>query len=434
MPDVHAKLSASGAKRWMSCPPSANLETQFPDKTTEYAEEGTFAHSLAELILRYNNNEITKKTFSTRLNKLKADEKYSAEMQEYIEGYTEMVWEQFNIAEADCPDALALFEQRLDFSAYVPEGFGTGDVVIIADDLVQVIDLKYGKGVGVSAEDNPQLRLYGLGAYLEHSMLYDIKRVRMTIIQPRLENISTEELSVAELLDWAENDVKPKAEMAMKGEGEFCIGDHCRFCKAFATCRVQKDYQLQLAKYEFADGDLLDESEIGDILSRVDALVKWADAIKTYAFDQALNHGQHYSGWKLVEGRSNRKYSEEEAVASLLIEKGYEAEKIYKPQELLGITAMEKVVGKKKFGELLVDLVIKPEGKPVLVPEADNRPELNTAKKAADDFADDPDCMAEMLDYQNSRGGDKGNLFFWRARLKDKYPRETIDEAFNNLI
>ena len=434
MPDVHAKLSASGAKRWMSCPPSANLETQFPDKTTEYAEEGTFAHSLAELILRYNNNEITKKTFSTRLNKLKVDEKYSAEMQGYIEGYTEMVWEQFNIAKADCPDALALFEQRLDFSAYVPEGFGTGDVVIIADDLVQVIDLKYGKGVGVSAEDNPQLRLYGLGAYLEHSMLYDIKRVRMTIIQPRLENISTEELSVAELLGWAENEVKPKAEMAMKGEGEFCIGDHCRFCKAFATCRVQKDYQMQLAKYEFADGDLLDESEIGDVLSRVDVLVKWADAIKTYAFDQALNHGQHYSGWKLVEGRSNRKYSEEEAVASLLIEKGYEAEKIYKPRELLGITAMEKVVGKKKFSELLGDLVIKPEGKPVLVPEADNRPELNTAEKAADDFADDSDCMSEMLDYQNSHDGDKGNLFFWRARLKDKYPRETIDEAFNNLI
>ena len=196
MPDVHAKLSASGAHKWMACPPSANLEAQFPDKTSEFAEEGTLAHSLAELILRYNNNELSKKTFNTRWNKLKKEPQYNQEMQEYIEDYARLVWEQFNEAKASCPDAQALFEQRLDFSEYVPDGFGTGDVLIIADDLVQIIDLKYGKGVGVSAIDNPQLRLYSLGAFLEHSMLYDIKRIKMTIIQPRLDNISTEELTV----------------------------------------------------------------------------------------------------------------------------------------------------------------------------------------------------------------------------------------------
>ena len=345
MPDIHAKLSASGAHRWMACPPSANLETQFPDKSSSFAEEGTFAHSLAELVLRYNNHEITKKAFNTRLNKMKKEPLFSQDMLEYIDGYAHQVWEQVNEAKASCPDAQALFEQRLDFSDYVPEGFGTGDVVIIADDMIQVIDLKYGKGVGVSAEGNPQLRLYGLGAYLEHSLLYDIRRVRMTIIQPRLDNLSTEELSVEELLEWAETEVRPRAEMAMAGEGEFCVGGHCRFCKAFALCRAQKEYQMELSKYDFADAELLEDSEIGEVLTRVEALAKWAEAVKENAFDQAVNHGTQYEGWKLVEGRSNRRYTDEPQVAEKLISAGYQD--IYKPQELCGITAMEKLLGKR---------------------------------------------------------------------------------------
>lgn len=441
MPDIHAKLSASGAHRWMTCPPSANLEAQFPDKSSEFAEEGTLAHSLAELILRYNNSELSKKTFNTRLNKLKKEPQYNQEMQEYIEDYAKLVWEQFNEAKVSCPDAQALFEQRLDFSEYVPEGFGTGDVVIIADDLVQVIDLKYGKGVGVSALDNPQLRLYGLGACLEHSMLYDIRRVKMTVIQPRLDNISTEELTVEELLKWANTEVKPRAQMALNGEGSFCVGDHCRFCKAFATCRAQKDYQMELAKYDFVDAELLEESEIGEVLSRVDALVKWAEAIKDYAFDQALNHGVHFDGWKLVEGRSNRKYTNEEKVAEKLTKAGYT--EIYKPQELQGITAMEKLIGKKKFAELLEGLVEKPEGKPVLVPEADKRQELDTAEKMKEEFEEEelPDsrepgimeeCLLEMLKYQEEHEGDTGSAAFWLARMKGRYAPETIKEAYNN--
>ena len=288
MPDVHALLGPSGAKRWMSCPPSARLEEQFSDSDSEYAAEGTLAHSLAETILRYNNSEISKKAFSTRFNKIKADPMYNQEMQDYIEDYTQRIWEIANEVKSFCPDARVLFEQRLDFSEYVPEGFGWGDVVIVADDLVNVIDLKYGKGVGVSAKENPQLRLYGLGAYLEHSMLYDIRRIQMTIIQPRLENISVEELTAEELLDWADREVRPKAAQAYAGEGEFKVGDHCRFCKARVTCRARADYNLELSKLDFADPALLTEEEIGEVLRRADELDHWVKDITEYALAEAL--------------------------------------------------------------------------------------------------------------------------------------------------
>lgn len=385
MPEVHARLSASGAHRWMNCTPSVVLEEQFPDKGSEYAAEGTLAHSLAETIIRYNNAEITKKAFSTRMNKLRKEELYNKEMEDYISDYAQAVWEIFNETKAICPDAQLLAEQRLDFSEYVPDGFGTGDVVIIADDMVQVIDLKYGKGVGVSAVGNPQLRLYGIGAYLEHSMLYDIQRVKMTIIQPRLENVSTEELCVEDLLQWAETEVKPKAELAMKGEGEYQTGDHCRFCKAKAVCRARADHNLELARLELRNPSILEEWEIGEVLSRAAELNNWAKDVMDYAFEQASKHGVKYEGWKLVEGKSNRKYLDEEEAKRVLIEAGYELGDITKT-DILGITAMEKAIGKKAFQEVLKDLVFKPEGKPVLVPESDKRPELNTADSAKQDF------------------------------------------------
>lgn len=386
MPDVHARLGASGAHRWMACTPSVKLEEQFPDKGSAYAAEGTLAHTMAETIIRYNNNEITKRSFSTRMNKIRKEELYGKDMEEYISDYAQNVWEIFNEAKASCPDAQLLPEQRLDFSEYVPDGFGTGDIVIIADDMVQVIDLKYGKGVGISAKENPQLRLYGLGAYLEHSMLYDIRRVKMTIIQPRLENISTEELSVEELLEWAEKEVRPKAELAMKGEGEYQTGEHCRFCKAKAVCRARSEYNLELSKLEFRNPDTLEEWEIGEILQRAEELNSYVSDVRDYVFDQALNHGKKYEGWKLVEGRSNRKYLDEGKVRETLIEAGYPDEDITETK-VLGITAMEKAIGKKVFGEVLGDLVIKPEGKPVLVSETDKRPEINTADSAKKDFA-----------------------------------------------
>ena len=385
MPEVHARLSASGAHRWMACTPSVKLEEQFPDKSSEYAEEGTLAHSLAELIIRYNSHEVTKRTFSTRINKIRKEKLYGKDMEEYVSDYADTVWEIFNEAKASCPDAQLLAEQKLDFSEYVPEGFGTGDVVIIADDMIQVIDLKYGKGVGVSAAGNPQLRLYGIGAYLEHSMLYDIRRVKLTIIQPRLEHVSTEELTVRELLKWAEEEVRPRAELAMKGEGEYQPGDHCRFCKAKAVCRARSDYNQELAKFDFRNPDVLEEWEIGEVLTRAEELKSWAKDVTDYAYGQALDNGKKYEGWKLVAGKSNRKYLEEGKVADTLMKAGYKEEEIYE-KKLLGITAMEKKLGKKEFQDTLGKLVIKPEGNPVLVPDSDKRPELNTADSAKEDF------------------------------------------------
>lgn len=385
MPDAHALLGPSGAKRWMTCTPSARLEENFPEEETGYAAEGTLAHALAEQILRYNNGEISKKALSTRINKIKADPLYSAEMRDYIEDYANRVWEIVNETKASCPDALVLFEQQLDISEYVPDGFGRGDVVIVADDTVNVIDLKYGKGVGVSAVDNPQLRLYGLGAYLEHSILYDIHRIRMTIIQPRLENISTEELTAEELLDWAETEVRPRAALANAGEGEFQAGDHCRFCRARKICRARAEHSLELTKYEFADPPLLSDEEIGEVLRNADELVHWVKDITDYALAEALK-GKKFDGWKLVEGLSRRKYADQSKAEEALVGAGYALEEIRKPAELLGLTDMAKLIGKKRFEELLAGLLIKPEGKPTLVPQSDKRPELSTAESAKDDF------------------------------------------------
>lgn len=430
MPDVHAKLSASGAARWINCPPSVHLESEFPDRGSSYAEEGTTAHSLAELILRYNNNEITKKTYNTRFNKLKKNEYYNQEMQEYIEDYAHTVWEIVNEVKKKCGDPEILFEQRLDFSEYVPGGFGTGDVVVVADGTLRVIDLKYGKGVGVSAEENPQLRLYGIGAYLEYSLLYDIQEVSMTIIQPRLDNTSTETLTADALIGWAEEVVKPKAALAEAGEGDYLAGDHCKFCKAKAVCRARADQNLELARFDLRDADKLEDWEIGEVLQRAEELKSWAKDVADYALDEAVNHGKKWDGWKLVEGRSNRKYVDETKVVDALKDAGYEEAILYE-RKLLGITAMEKVVGKKTFTSTLGDLVEKPPGKPVLAPESDKRPELSTAESAKEDFEDIVDyehCYNEIAleDILPPRRG----LPYWLQELKDKYPAEMIEKAY----
>ena len=383
----HALLGPSGAKRWMSCPPSARLELEFPDPGSKYAAEGTLAHKMAELILRYNNNEISKKAFTGRMNKIREEELYTREMEEEISDYAGQVWELWNSVRKKCPDAQILFEQRLDYSEYAPEGFGTCDVVMIADDTIHVVDLKFGRGVGVTAEENPQLRLYGLGAYLEHSLLYDIRNIAMHIIQPRLESRTSQEITAEELLAWAENTVRPAAATAYAGEGNFQPGDHCRFCRARATCRARAEENLAMAKYEFEDPALLSDEEIGKVLAQADRLAAWVKDLSEYAYHEALA-GRKFDGWKLVEGRSNRKYANELQVAQALNKAGYQDTLIYE-KKLLGITAMEQMVGKKKFGELLSDLVVKPEGKPVLVPESDKRPELNTAAQAAADFEEE---------------------------------------------
>ena len=385
---AHAVLSASASHRWLACPPSAQLERQFPSETSSYAEEGTFAHALAELKLSRAMNFIKPSEFKKRLAEMKKDPNYSAGLEEYVDQYVSQVGERFMESKKSCKDTLVLLEQRLDFSGWVPDGFGTGDVVIIGDDVIEIIDLKYGKGVPVSADGNPQTRLYGLGAIANFEMLYGFSRVRMTIIQPRLDSISTEEMTVEDLLTWADEYLVPRAEQAAAGEGEHTPGEHCRFCRAKAVCRARAEENLKLAQYDFKKPALLDDGEITDILAKVEELQKWAEDVQKYAFDQALNHGKKWPGWKLVEGRSNRKYSDEEAVAKILKQAGYSDEDIYKPKELLGITAMEKVTGRDIFNQLLSKLIIKPAGKPTLVPESDKRPEINTTASAAEDFSD----------------------------------------------
>lgn len=382
---VHAILSASGADRWLNCTPSARLEQQFPEEKSKYADEGSFAHKLAELHLEYHLGHIKKAVYEKGLQIMKQDAFYSQEMEDYVQTYVDAAIEKINAARARTKDAVILLEQKIDFSPWVQEGFGTGDLIIIADKVLEIIDFKYGKGVPVSAEENSQMRLYGLGALNQFDMLYDIEKIAMTIIQPRLDNISTEELKADELLTWGDEYVKPRAELAFKGEGEFVTGDHCRFCRAKATCRARTEANLELARYDFQDPPLLSHDEIADILFKAEELKAWVADVQAYALDQAENHGVKFPGWKLVEGRSNRKYLDEEAAAKVLIGAGYEEDKIY-VKSLLGITAMEKFVGKKKFAELLKDLVIKPPGKPTLVPESDKRPEIGSTASAVEDF------------------------------------------------
>ena len=369
----HAYLAASASERWLHCPPSAKLCAQEEDQGSEYARQGSDAHELCQYLLekalgRQVNDPTENLTY------------YDQEMQEAAEGYASFVMEQVTEAKTRCPDPLICVEQTVDFSKWVPHGFGTADALIVADDLLYITDFKYGVGCLVSAggEDgtgNSQLKCYALGALDTFGDLYDIKRVRLSIYQPRRENVDTFELSKAELLQWADDVLAPIAQLAYSGEGEFEAGDHCQFCRVKATCRKRAEYAMELAKYEFAEAPTLDESEIAAILPQIDTLVSWADDIKKYALNQALA-GVRFPGYKLVEGRSNRKYADEAAVAKVVSEAGYDPYE----QKLAGITEMTRRLGKKRFEELLNGLLIKPEGKPVLVPKSDDRVELNTAQ------------------------------------------------------
>ena len=373
-PEKHAKLSASSAHRWMNCNPSANLEREFTDRTSEAAAEGSAAHALCEHKLRK-----ALKMRSTRpVSKYDTDE-----MEMYTDSYVEFVLEQIDVAKQHCADPFVLIEQRLDFSCYVPDGFGTGDCLIVADKLLHIIDFKYGLGVLVNAEENPQMMLYALGALQLFDALYDIDTISMSIFQPRRENVSTWTITVAELEEWAEKTLRPKAELAFKGEGEFNPGPWCTFCKAAVKCRARAEEKLALARYEFAKPSLLTDEEIEDILSRLDDLTKWANEIAAYAQDAAINHGKQWNGFKLVEGRSIRKYSDESAVVAAATAAGYRD--IYK-KSLIPITEMEKLMGKKTFAEILGGLVIKPRGKPTLVPASDKRPAIHTG--ANHDFSE----------------------------------------------
>lgn len=386
MAGKHAILSASAAHRWLHCTPSARMTEEIEDSSSVYAAEGTAAHELAELLLRCDLNGNDGADVDTAHDFMKLNEYYDQSMHDYISEYVGFVIERYNEAKVKTKDALIFLEQKLDFSEWVPEGFGTGDVVIIADGIIEVIDLKYGKGVEVSADQNPQMMLYGLGAWSEYDYLYDLHTVRMTIVQPRIDNISTYEVSTEDLLKWAETTLKPAAQMAWNGEGDFVAGDHCKFCKARAICSARADFNLDfIGQFRDADEDLfegerLDPLDVSRILGMSMEIKNWLKDIEEHALAKALE-GIKYPGYKLVEGRSNRTINDEEAAVSVLAER-FSEEEIYN-KKLKGITDLEKLLGKKNFESYLGPYIIKPPGKPTLVLETDKRPEINTA---ADDF------------------------------------------------
>lgn len=371
-PQKHALLSASSAHRWLHCPPSAKLTAGVTEAPSEAALQGTAAHALAEHKLRRALKQQSKRPVS----KYEDDE-----MDTYTDDYVSYVLEQYEQAKQTTPGAVIYIEQRLDFSHVAPGGFGTGDCLIVADGTLHVIDLKYGLGVLVEAERNPQLMVYAVGALRLFDALYDIDEVALTVFQPRRENVSTWTLSVTELNKWAEQTLKPAAELAANGEGEFCAGTWCQFCRIASTCRARAEANLELAKFEFAPPAELSADEVADVLAQIPELTRWASDVQDYALSQALS-GERYEGFKLVAGRSIRKYTDETAVAEAAKAAGYKD--IYK-QSLLTITAMEKLMGKKNFSEILGNLVVKPEGKPTLVPLSDKRPELQIST-AAEDF------------------------------------------------
>ena len=334
--------------------------------------QGTCAHELGQYLVE----KALGKAVSDPTNDLSY---YDSEMQDAAEGYAAFVLEQIAAAKELCPDPLVCVEQTLDFSKWVEHGFGTGDCVIVADDLLQIIDLKYGVGVLVSAsgEDgsgNSQLKCYALGALDTFGDLYDIKRIRLTIYQPRRDNVDSFDMSVEELLKWANEILAPTAKLAYDGLGEFHAGDHCQFCKIKATCRARAEYHMELAKLDFPAPPTLSNEEIAGIIGKLDTLTTWADDLKAYALKKAMK-GEKFPAFKLVEGRSLRKFSNEEIVAATVTAAGYDPYE----KKLLGITAMTKQLGKKKFDELLSNYVVKPQGKPVLVPVTDKRPEFSTA-------------------------------------------------------
>lgn len=373
----HAFLSPSASHRWLNCPPSAKLCAEVPDASSPYAQQGTDAHSLCAYLVEKALGRDTRDPTGT----LKY---YDAEMQECAEGYASFVMEEYERAKQTCPDTAVLIEQKVDFSPWVKGGTGTADCILLADGMAEVIDYKHGLGIMVSAESeefggNPQLMCYCLGVLDMFDGIYNIDTIKMSIYQPRRENVSTYTMSKADLLQWANGTLAPAALLAQEGKGEFQAGNHCQFCKVKAACRKRAEYNLELARYDFEMPATLEEHEIDAILLKADQLISWASDVKEYALNQALQ-GTDYSHFKVVEGRSNRKYTNEDDVAKTVMAAGYDPYE----KSILGITAMSKLLGKKKFNELLGSLICKPQGKPTLVSRSDKRPTMkNTAQ---DDF------------------------------------------------
>lgn len=368
----HARFSPSSGKRRLECPPSLLLEEQFPDEESPFAAEGSAGHAMAEYLI---NKYLKKRT------KRPVSDYYSDELLEAVDDYVEYNITQIEQARKDCDQPFIGVELKVSLAHRIEGCFGTADMVVVDSHKIHIIDLKLGKGVVVDAEQNVQLMIYGLGVLDMLGFLYEIDTVELTIVQPRIEHFSTWEISAGELLAWGKDVLEPGAAKALSGEGDFKAGDHCRFCKARFTCRARAEEYLKLAQMEFAEPALMSDEEIAEVLSKADALKKWAEEVYTYAQNEAVVNHKEWPGYKLVLGRSNRKYTDEEDVAEAAQKAGYTD--IFK-KSLIGITEMERLMGKKKFNEILGSLVYKPDGKVTLVPDSDKREAVKTATAEAD--------------------------------------------------
>lgn len=366
----HAVLSASSSHKWLVCTPSARLEEQFPNKTSEYMEEGTLAHEIAEFKVRsYFLEAISKSAYTRRLNKLKEKQHFSQEMLIHTDTYLEYI--KGESLKTSSKPFIAL-EQKVDFSQYVPEGFGTADCIMISGNDLHIIDFKYGKGVKVDATENPQMKLYALGVLSQYGMLYDIKQIRMTIVQPRLDSISEFSMPKDALIEWGENVVKPQAEKAFMGIGDFVQGDHCRFCRAKGACEFRAKENMKIVEeiQEKYNG-IISDKEVGEMLSKTDGIEQWLQDLKEYALQQILK-GKEVPGWKAVEGKSNRKLVDIDKAFEILEANGYKSEILYEKKPLT-LTQLEKTIGKANVAKAIGDYIEKPKGAPTLVKSTDKR-------------------------------------------------------------
>lgn len=380
----HALLSASGSSRWINCTPSAKLEEKYsesnPSPSSDYAAEGTLAHELAEITIRHRLNEINKKTFNQEFKAITKSKHYTSEMVEQVDKYVTYVLEAYY--EVKPVGGVILVEEVLDFSHVVEKGFGTGDNLIIADGILDVIDLKYGKGIKVDAQNNSQLKLYGLGALHTFGMMYDISYVRLTIVQPRLDHISTEIISVKSLQQWTADTLVPAAKKAFKGEGVKVAGDWCKWCRVKAMCRTLSDHNVKLARHDFKNADLLEDKELAEIFKQIPMLLDWAKAVSKFMLDQAVK-GKSWPGFKLVEGRSQRKWLNPAEVESILTDGEYERS-LFMNEKLGGLAQIQGVVGKDDFIKLLGHQINKPQGAPTLVDKSDSRPAMGVEQAKLD--------------------------------------------------
>lgn len=381
MAGKHALLSPSAAHRWMNCTAAPLLERDVEDKSSTFAEEGTLAHAYcAKKLKEFLGLSVDEeKAEIAQLN----EQYHSGEMDEYTDTYKTIVLEKFNAARAKTKDAQLLVEVKLDFSHYVPDAFGTSDAIIIADGVMEVIDFKYGKGVKVSAVENPQMMIYALGAWDLFNFEYDIRKVRMTIVQPRIDNLSEFELDAADLINWAVDELQPKANEAYAG-GKQKPGNWCQFCKVKANCKALSSMCIEAQQANPDPRKISKEVMESTILPLLSTFKTWLTGVEEYSLEQALS-GVQYQGFKIVEGRSIRKITNPTAVMELLGKEGFTKESYIKPTELRSITDLEKLIGKKRFGAICAEYINKPQGKPTLVPESDKRPAFN---QAADDFKD----------------------------------------------